>query len=64
MKTFRLHQKAWPSLLIAHLQNLPQGKGDVSKHKKKVHHEKWSLATVDEKGDTRVNPEVHSSVVK
>ena len=31
---------------------------------KKVHHEKWSLATIDEKGDTRVNSEVHSSVVK
>ena len=31
---------------------------------KKGHHEKWSIATVDEKGDTCVNSEVHSSVVK
>ena len=30
----------------------------------KVHHEKWSLASVDEKGDTCVNSEVYSSVVK
>ena len=31
---------------------------------KKVHHEKWSFTTVDEKGDASVNSEVHSSVVK
>ena len=31
---------------------------------KKVHHEKWSFTTVDEKGDTYVNSEVHSIVVK
>ena len=31
---------------------------------KKVHHEKWSIATVDEKGDTCMNSEVRSSVVK
>ena len=31
---------------------------------KKVHHEKRSLATVDEKDDTCVNSEVRSSVVK
>ena len=31
---------------------------------KKVHHEKWSLATTDEKGDTCVNSEVRSSVMK
>ena len=31
---------------------------------KKVHHEKWSSATVDEKGDTCMNSEVRSSVVK
>ena len=31
---------------------------------KKVHHEKWSFAIIDEKGDTCVNSEVCSSVVK
>ena len=31
---------------------------------KKVHHEKWSVATVYKKGDTCVNFEVCSSVVK
>ena len=31
---------------------------------KKVHREKWSLTTVDEKGDTCVNSEVRGSVVK
>ena len=31
---------------------------------KKVHLEKWSFTTVDEKGDTCVNSEVRSSVVK
>ena len=31
---------------------------------KKVHHEKWSFATIDEKGDTCVNSEVHISVVE
>ena len=31
---------------------------------KKVQHEKWSFATIDEKGDTCVNSEVRSSVVK
>ena len=31
---------------------------------KKVHHEKWSFTTVDEKGYTCMNSEVHSSVVK
>ena len=31
---------------------------------KKIHNEKWSLASVDEKGDTCVNSEVYSSVVK
>ena len=30
----------------------------------KVHHEKWSFATIDEKVDTYVNSEVRSSVVK
>ena len=31
---------------------------------KKVHHEKWSFATVDMKDDACVNSEVRSSVVK
>ena len=31
---------------------------------KKVHHEKWCFVTVDEKGNTWVNSEVCSSVVK
>ena len=31
---------------------------------KKVHHEKWSFATVAEKGDTCMNSEVRNSVVK
>ena len=31
---------------------------------KKVHHKKWSFATVDEKGDNCMNSAVHSSVVK
>ena len=31
---------------------------------KKVHLEKWPFATVDEKGDTCVNSEVSSSIVK
>ena len=31
---------------------------------KEVHYEKWSFATIDEKGDTCVNTEVRSSVVK
>ena len=31
---------------------------------KKVHHEKWSFAADDEKGDTCTNYEVRSSVVK
>ena len=31
---------------------------------KKVHHEKWSCATIYEKGDTCMNSEVHNSVVK
>ena len=31
---------------------------------KKVHHEKWSFTTIDKKGDTCVNSEVCSSVVK
>ena len=31
---------------------------------KNVHHEKWSFATIDEKGDTCMNSEVRSSVVK
>ena len=31
---------------------------------KKVHHEKWPFAMVDEKGDTCVNSEVCSSVIK
>ena len=31
---------------------------------KQVHHEKWSFATIDEKGDTCMNSEVRSSVVK
>ena len=30
MKTFRVRGKAWPSLLIAHLQNHPRRKGDIS----------------------------------
>ena len=31
---------------------------------KKVHHEKWPFVTIDEKGDTCVNSEVHSTVLK
>ena len=31
---------------------------------KKVHPEKWSFATIDEKGDTFLNSEVCGSVVK
>ena len=31
---------------------------------KKVHHDEWSLATVDEKGDTCVNSGVRGTVVK
>ena len=31
---------------------------------KKVHHGKWSLATTDKKGETCVNTEIWSSVVK
>ena len=31
---------------------------------KEIHHEKWSFATIDEKGHMCVNSEVHSSVVK
>ena len=31
---------------------------------KKAIHEKWPLVTIDEKGDTYVNSEVCSSVVK
>ena len=30
----------------------------------KVHHEKWSFATVDEKGDTCINSEIRSIFVK
>ena len=32
VKMFRVQGKAWPSLLIAHLHNRLQRKGDVSKH--------------------------------
>ena len=31
---------------------------------KKAYHEKWPLVTVDEKGDTGMNSEVGSTVVK
>ena len=31
---------------------------------KKAYHEKWPFVTIDEEGDTCVNSEVHSSVVK
>ena len=31
---------------------------------KKVHHEKWSFATIDEKDDACMNSKVRSSVVK
>ena len=31
---------------------------------KKTYHEKWPFVTIDEEGDTCVNSEVHSTVVK
>ena len=31
---------------------------------KKAYHEKWPFITIDEKGDTCLNSEVHSTVVK
>ena len=51
-------------VFIAYLQNCLQQKGDVSKHLKKAYHEKWPFITLDEKGDTCVNSEVLSTVVK